>query len=110
MEPDEYVAERLAGWRVGTGRGRIICDGCGARLQLEEPGDTVPMTGYVTAPRNRERGHRMLKVYCKDCDDREITTSTSGVDEAMVSFRAVWPEAGHPPLAQEVLLIDRAGP
>jgi hypothetical protein len=110
MMADAHIASRLTGWPVGDSSGTIICDGCGGRSHLRTPGDSASMTGYVTTPGKRSDGHRLLKLYCTDCDRREIMTSTDGVDELMLSFDVIMPLIGSTAHTESLKVIDRAGP
>jgi hypothetical protein len=83
---ETQILNSINGWEVGGNDGIIICDGCGARIEGDS---SQEWTAYVTSPRNRPAPHHVLKVYCPECDDREISTGTAHIDELMVTWKPV---------------------
>ena len=100
---EDEIVKHLTGWQLGGGGGIIICDGCGARLQGS---DEPHMTGYATSPRGRTNPIHLLKVYCEDCDNREVNVETNSVDEIMVEFDVI--RISPQSMIKNVEIIDRS--
>lgn len=112
------LAHDLDGLTVGTPDGTIICDGCGARVDLARPSPdredqdnphSETFTGYAT--KRGGRGWYLSKVYCTDCDEREINMATGGYDEAMGEIEIEFIGLTNPPcMVIDAEIIDRSRP
>lgn len=114
IDSPELVARHLNGETVGTAEGLVICDGCNAGCDLahgqgEEPDPySATFTAYAT-----ERGGRWMldRIFCTDCDRREIDVGTHGADEAMVELQVEFIGLSAPPcMAIDADVIDRSPP
>lgn len=106
---------RLDGRRLGTIDGAVICDGCNARTDLahgrgtEPDPHSAPFTAYVTERSGGEWD--ISRVWCQDCDEREIDRATEGHDEVMVELDIEFIGLSQPPcMVIDVSLLDRSPP
>jgi hypothetical protein len=109
---NETVAETLTGKVIGYSDGGLICDGCGKRLNayehIHENDEKLEITGFAATPRGHYTQWKFSLVFCPECDEREVGTPTSGVDEAMVEMKL---ERGpDSPVSADVEVVDRSKP
>lgn len=114
IDTPELIARAINGETIGTADGAVICDGCHARVDLAHGRGTepdpysAPFTAYAT-----ERGGRWMtdRIYCVDCNEREIDTGTAGADEAMLELVVEFIGLSSPPcMVIDVDVIDRSPP
>lgn len=114
VDSPELIARALNGETVGTADGIVICDSCNAGADLahgrgEEPDPySATFTGYAT-----ERGGRWMldRVFCLDCDRREVEIGTDGADEAMLELQVEFIGLSAPPcMVIDVDVSDRSPP
>lgn len=101
---NEEIEEFLENHQVGSTDGTVICDGCGKRIKA---GTNPTMTGYATSPQRRKKPIWLLKVYCEEDNNREVSPPTRGVVEVMVEFEVI--RVTPAPQIRNVEVIDRAG-
>lgn len=107
----------LDGRRVGTAHGSVVCDLCnrtvdlarpaGDRRELDDP-HSETFTGYAT---KRGASWQLLKVYCEECDEREIEAGTHGYHEAMIAVEVEFIGLTSPPcMVIGTDVLDYSGP